>query len=201
MVGIIAAPWIADVLTTGVANEHIAEQQRELSTFLLRFFVPQILLYALGAVAVAVLYAKRKLAVTAMAPIGLTIVVVAAMVTFRLVAGPAPGLDLSTGEQLILALGGTLGVVAFVGIPTVALWRTGFRLRPAARAPRRGARSGAAPVGLGRVPALDDRPAPARGDRRRQHGRGRHARVPGRLGVLPRAVRGAGAADPHGDPP
>jgi putative peptidoglycan lipid II flippase len=130
VVGIIAAPWIADVLTTGVANEHVAEQQRELSTFLLRFFVPQILLYALGAVAVAVLYAKRKLAVTAMAPIGLTVVVVAAMVTFRLVAGPAPGLDLSTGEQLILALGGTLGVAAFVGIPTVALWRTGFRLRP-----------------------------------------------------------------------
>jgi putative peptidoglycan lipid II flippase len=130
VIGIIAAPWIADILTTGVANEHIAEQQRELSTFLLRFFVPQILLYALGAVAVAVLYAKRKLAVTAMAPIGLTIVVVAAMVTFRLVAGPAPGLDLSTGEQLILALGGTLGVAAFVGIPTVALRRTGFRLRP-----------------------------------------------------------------------
>ncbi|HEY8216603.1 MAG TPA: lipid II flippase MurJ [Acidimicrobiia bacterium] len=128
--GIVAAPWIADVLTTGVGNEHIAEQQRALSTFLLRFFIPQILLYALGAVAVAVLYAKRRLAVTAMAPIGLTVVVVIAMVTFRLVAGPAPGLDLSTGEQLILALGGTLGVVAFVGIPTVAVGRSGFRLRP-----------------------------------------------------------------------
>jgi putative peptidoglycan lipid II flippase len=130
VVGIVAAPWIADVLTTGVANEHIADQQRALSTFLLRFFVPQILLYALGAVAVAVLYAKRKLAVTAMAPIGLTVIVVAAMALFRVVAGPDPGLDLSTGEQLILALGGTLGVAAFVGIPTVALVRTGFRLRP-----------------------------------------------------------------------
>ena len=130
VVGIVAAPWIADVLTSGVANEHVAEQQRALSTFLLRFFIPQVLLYALGAVAVAVLYAKRRLAVTAMAPIGLTIVVVAAMLTFRVVAGPAPGLDLTTGERLILALGGTLGVVAFVGIPTVALWRTGFRLVP-----------------------------------------------------------------------
>jgi putative peptidoglycan lipid II flippase len=107
LVGIVAAPWIADLLTTGVSNPHIAEQQRSLSTFLLRFFVPQILLYALGAVSVAVLYAKRKLAVTAMAPIGLTVVVVTAMVTFRLVAGPAPGLDLSIGEQLILALGRT----------------------------------------------------------------------------------------------
>jgi putative peptidoglycan lipid II flippase len=130
IVGVVAAPWIADVLTTGVSNPSVAAQQRALSTFLLRFTVPQILLYGLGAIAVAVLYAKRKLAVTAVAPIGLTIVVVTAMGIFRVVAGPAPGLDLSTGEQLILALGATLGVAAFVGIPTVALWRTGFRLVP-----------------------------------------------------------------------
>ncbi len=130
IIGIIAAPVIADLLTTGVSNPHIAAQQRDLSTFLLRFVVPQVLLYAVGAVAVAVLYAKRRLAVTAIAPIGLTVVVVSAMVLFRIVAGPNPGLDLTTGEQLILALGATLGVVAFVGIPTVALWRTGFRLVP-----------------------------------------------------------------------
>lgn len=129
-VGILAAPLIADVLTTGVANPKIAAQQRELSTFLLRFVVPQILLYAVGAVSVAVLYAKRRLAVTAMAPIGLTVVVVVAMGLFRLVAGPDPGLDLSLEERLILAFGATLGVVAFVGIPTVAVWRSGFRLVP-----------------------------------------------------------------------
>ena len=128
--GILAAPLIADVLTSGVSNPHIAAQQRDLSTFLLRFVIPQILLYAIGAVTVAVLYAKRRLAVTAMAPIGLTVVVVVAMGLFRLVAGPDPGLDLTLGERLILALGATFGVVAFVAIPTVALWRTGFRLIP-----------------------------------------------------------------------
>ena len=128
--GILAAPLIADVLTSGVSNPRIAAQQRDLSTFLLRFVIPQILLYAIGAVTVAVLYAKRRLAVTAMAPIGLTVVVVVAMGLFRLVAGPDPGLDLTLGERLILALGATFGVVAFVAIPTVALWRTGFRLVP-----------------------------------------------------------------------
>ena len=130
VVGILAAPLIAEVLTSGVSNPHIAAQQRDLSTFLLRFVIPQILLYAVGAVAVAVLYAKRRLAVTAMAPVGLTIVVVVAMGLFRLVAGPDPGLDLTLGERLILALGATFGVVAFVAIPTIALWRTGFRLIP-----------------------------------------------------------------------
>jgi putative peptidoglycan lipid II flippase len=130
VVGILAAPLIADVLTSGVTNPRIAAQQRDLSTFLLRFVIPQILLYAVGAVAVAVLYAKRRLAVTAMAPVGLTVVVVVAMGLFRLVAGPDPGLDLTLGERLILALGATFGVVAFVAIPTIALWRTGFRLVP-----------------------------------------------------------------------
>jgi len=128
--GILAAPWIARLLTAGVADPAIAADQRALSTFLLRFVVPQVLLYAVGAVSVAVLYAKRRLAVTAMAPIGLTVVVVAAMGLFRAVAGPDPGLDLAFGEKLILALGATLGVAAFVGIPTVALRRTGFRLVP-----------------------------------------------------------------------
>jgi len=130
IVGVLAAPLIADLLTSGVASSHVAEQQQELSTFLLRFFIPQVLLYAVGAVAVAVLYAQRRLAITAMAPIGLTVVVVITMVTFRLLAGAHPGLELSVGERLVLALGGTLGVAAFVGIPTVALWRSGFRLVP-----------------------------------------------------------------------
>jgi putative peptidoglycan lipid II flippase len=46
------------------------------------------------------------------------------------VAGPDPGLELSGSEQAILGLSGTLGVAAFVAVPTVALWRGGFSLRP-----------------------------------------------------------------------
>lgn len=130
VVGIVAAPWIADLLTRGVAEPVKAEQQQELSTLLLRWFIPQVMLYAVGAIAVAVLYAKRRLTVTAIAPIGYTVVIVATMVAFWVVAGPDPSVDLTTGEALILAIGGTLGVAAFVGIPTVAAWRSGFRLVP-----------------------------------------------------------------------
>ena len=70
-----------------------------------------------------------------MAPIGNTIVVVAAMILFRVMAGPGPGLDLSSSEQLCLALGGTLGVAAFVGVPAVGLHRSGFRFRLASWRP------------------------------------------------------------------
>ena len=134
-IGMAAAPLIARLLTSGVQDPHIAEQQRSLSTFLLYFFIPQIVLYAIGAIAVAALYAQRRLAVTGIAPIGLTVIVVVAMGAFRVVAGPDPGLSLSVGEKLILALGGTLGVAAFVGIPAVALWRGGFRLVPRLKRP------------------------------------------------------------------
>jgi putative peptidoglycan lipid II flippase len=135
LIGVVVAPWLAHVLV-GDAPASVADDQQALATFLLRFFVPQIVLYGVGAVAIAVLYAQHRLAITALAPIANTFVIVAAMVVFRVLVGPGdPGLDLSTVEQLTLALGGTLGVAAFVAVPVVALHRSGFRLLP--RWPRR----------------------------------------------------------------
>ena len=130
VVGVVAAPWLARLLASGVDNPTIAAQQESLATFLLRFFIPQVLLYAVGTVAIAVLYAKRRLIVTAIAPIGNTVMIVAGLVLFRLLAGGDTGLDLSLAEKLTLALSGTLGVAAFVAVPSIALHRTGFRLRP-----------------------------------------------------------------------
>jgi len=135
VVGVLGAPAIARVLTSGVGDRAIAAEQRNLVTFLLRFFVPQVLLYAYGTVATAVLYARRRFAVTAGAPIGNTVVMVAVLIVFRSVAGPGPGLDLGSGERLLLAAAGTLGVAAFVGVLVVAASRAGFSLRP--RLPRR----------------------------------------------------------------
>ena len=130
VVGLAAAPWIADLLTAAVDDPAIATEQQQLTTFLLWFFIPQVVLYGLGAIATAVLHAKRSFVVPAMAPIGNTVIMVAFLLAFRLVAGPDPGLDLSTGEKVLLGLAGTLGVVAFVAAPTIAVWRGGFRLIP-----------------------------------------------------------------------
>ena len=129
LLGVVAAPLLSRLLTAGVPAE-VAAEQRELVTFLLRFFVPQIVLYAAGAVATAVLYAKRRFAVTAAAPIGNTIVMVACLAAFRAVAGPDPSIELSAGERWLLVAAGSGGVVAFVGTLQWALRRTGFRMRP-----------------------------------------------------------------------
>ncbi len=126
-----AAPFLARVLTSGVRDPAVAAQQEHLTAFLLRFFVPQVLLYAVGAVAIAVLYARRRFVVTAVAPIGNTVAIVAALAVFSVLRGGAePSLDLSTAEKVTLGLGGTLGVLLFVAVPVWACRHDGFRLRP-----------------------------------------------------------------------
>ena len=131
--GVVAAPWLAGALTAA-APDHVRADQRELVTYLLRFFVPQIMLSAAATLPTAALYALRRFAVTAAAPIGNTVVMVACLAAFRAVAGTDPGLDLSSGEQLLLVAAGTGGVLAFVGVLVGACEMAGFRLRP--RRPR-----------------------------------------------------------------
>jgi putative peptidoglycan lipid II flippase len=129
VVGFLLAPQIARVIASG-APEHLKADQQDLATFLTRFFVFQVLLYAVGTVSTAVLFAKRRFVAFALAPIANTVFVVASLIVFRILTGPHPSLDLTGTEQLVLALGGMLGVAGFVGVPTIALARTGFRLRP-----------------------------------------------------------------------
>jgi len=130
VVGIVFAPAIARALTSG-GSASVAHDQRVLCTFLLRFFIPQVVLYAAGTIAVGVLQAQRRFALPALAPIGNTLVMVAFLVAFHAARhGQPPSLHLSTVERLDLAAGGTLGVAAFVGIPLAVLWAGGFRLRP-----------------------------------------------------------------------
>lgn len=130
VLGMVLAPWISDVLTVAVSDPTVAAAQRDLTTFLLWFFIPQVVLYGVGAIATAVLHARRSFIVPAMAPIGNTVVMVGFLVAFRVMAGPDPGLSLTTTEKVLLGLGGTLGVVAFVAAPTIAVWRSGFSLVP-----------------------------------------------------------------------
>lgn len=132
-IGMVAAPWLADLLTSAVDDPEVAEAQRDLTIVLLWFFLPQLVLYAIGSVATAVLHARRSFVVPSAAPIGNTVVLVAFLVAFRLSAGPDPGLDLTTGQEVLLGLGGTLGVTAFVAAPVVAVWVGGFRLLPRLR--------------------------------------------------------------------
>ncbi len=130
VVALVCAPLIARLLASGVEDPGIAADQRRLATFLLCFFVPQVLLYAYGTVATAWLYARRRFVVTALAPIANTAVMVGALLVFRAVAGADPGFDLSLGERTLLVVAGTGGVVGFVAVLAFAARRSGLGLRP-----------------------------------------------------------------------
>jgi putative peptidoglycan lipid II flippase len=130
LAGIVLAPWIVDLYTTGVPESQ-QPAIGELATFFLRWFMPQIVFYGLGAVAIGLLNAHRRFAPPMFAPILNNLVVIGTFLLFAALPGPVPGSnELATDAQrLVLAIGTTLGVATM----TVALWpfvrATGFRFR------------------------------------------------------------------------
>jgi putative peptidoglycan lipid II flippase len=132
LVAIVFAPWIMRVYLIGVKDpaEHAA--QLELGTFFLRWFLPQIVFYGVGAVAAGILTANRRFAAQMFAPVLNNIAVIATMLVFIAMhhgTGSMTLADVSTTERLVLAAGTTLGVIAM----TIALWPSlrgiGFRWR------------------------------------------------------------------------
>ena len=129
--GMIAAPWIMRLLVSGVDDPAVAEAQVQLGTFLLWFFLPQILFYAASLVATAVLNATGHFALPVFAPTVNNIIVIGVYIVFALMRGGAPpSLDLTTPEKLVLAVGTTLGVVAFTLVPVIGARRVGYPIRP-----------------------------------------------------------------------
>ncbi len=126
----IAAPWIMRLYLVG-SDAPNRSAQVAFGAYLLRWFMPQIVFYGIGAVAVGVLNANRRFALPMFAPILNNVSVIVTMLVFVSVHGDsATGLTLGGREKLILGLGTTFGVFAM----TAALWPSlraiGFRLRP-----------------------------------------------------------------------
>ena len=128
VLGIVLSPWIIRLYTVGVpAGQRQVVQ--DLASFFLRWFMPQIVFYGIGAVATGLLNAHRRFAVPMFAPILNNLIVIATFLTFAAMSHPGQAV-LATGPQkLVLAVGTTLGVV----VMTAALWpslrRLGFRFR------------------------------------------------------------------------
>jgi putative peptidoglycan lipid II flippase len=130
LVGLALRPLIMRLLTITVSDPEVRRQEVALGSFLLWFFLPQLLLYAAGAVATALLNGARRFAAPAFAPVANNIIVIATMVVFWALHGTHGGLRLSLEEKLVLAVGTTVGVVAMTAVPFIASWRAGLRLRP-----------------------------------------------------------------------
>ena len=130
LVAMIAAPWIMRVYLVGVDDPATHQAELETGTFFLRWFLPQIVFYGLGAVAAGILTANRRFAAPMYAPVLNNIAVIVTMLVFISMRSGGDELGRVTDAQrLVLAAGTTLGVVAM----TLALWpplrALGFRWR------------------------------------------------------------------------
>ena len=107
----------------------------DVAASMLRVFAPQIVLYGVGIVLTGVLQAHRRFAGPALAPLLSSLVVIGGYVVYAvLAAGHRGNLGaLTTGEELALSLGTTLGVVALTLPLLLWLRPTGLRLRPRLR--------------------------------------------------------------------
>lgn len=129
--GIILAPWIIRLYDVSVHGPGSAEQV-ELGTFFLRWFMPQIVFYGMGAVVGGLLNANRRFAAPMFAPVlnNLTVIATFAAYVWILHGGvPRDLSEVTTAQRTLLAAGTTLGVFAM----TAALWpslrATGYRWR------------------------------------------------------------------------
>lgn len=116
---------------TSAAPDGVAERQAALGAFLLWFFAPQLVLYAVGAITGAYLNARGRFSAAAAGPVANNLVVIATMGAFLVVEGPRASLEMSTSGKLVLGIGTSLGVAAMSALPAIAAARDGLRLRPA----------------------------------------------------------------------
>ncbi|HEX9236964.1 MAG TPA: murein biosynthesis integral membrane protein MurJ, partial [Actinomycetota bacterium] len=130
LVGIFASSAIIRLYTIRVTGPQ-REAERAFASFALKWFMPQIVFYGLGAVATGLLNAHRKFAAPMFAPILNNLLVSATFFAFAALPGPkvpTPG-NITEPQRYLLVAGTTLGVVAM----SVALWpflrQIGFRFR------------------------------------------------------------------------
>ena len=132
LIAVIAAIFAEQIIRLYLSEaEGAGEAEIALGTFFLRWFMPQIVFYGVGAVAIGLLQAHRRFAPPMFAPILNNLVVIGTFVTYALVRSDRDPrvVGITTAEKLVLAVGTTLGVV----VMTMALWPAlrslGYRLR------------------------------------------------------------------------
>jgi putative peptidoglycan lipid II flippase len=131
VVGILGSSVIIKLYTFRVPPGPERDAARAFASFALKWFMPQIVFYGIGAVATGLLNAHRKFASPMFAPILNNLMVTATFFLFAALPGPSvptPG-GITDLQRYVLAIGTTLGVVGM----SVALWPylrgLGFRFR------------------------------------------------------------------------
>lgn len=148
-----AAPAIMRLLTIGVSDQALREEEIALGARFLRLFAPQIIFYGVGMIMTGALHAYRRFALPAIAPIFNNVIVIAVYVAYAATSsGRPPTVEgITTGETILLGAGTTAGVAAMTLCLLPQLrrigWRFRFRFDPSHPAVRKAMRLGAWALG------------------------------------------------------
>jgi putative peptidoglycan lipid II flippase len=108
----------------------------EIAVRMLRVFAPQLPLYGIGIVLTGVLQAHHRFAWPVLAPLLSSVTVMGAYLTYAGLDGARSGFaGLTSGGELALSVGTTLGVVVLALCLLIPLRRLGLRWRPSYRFP------------------------------------------------------------------
>ncbi len=127
--GIAATPLVIRLMTlfgSYSSGDVTTQVVRDQASFLLRFFVPQIIFYGLSAIFGGLLNSHRHFKAPAFAPIANNLVVILTVVVFCFLPGPRDDYL----HLVFLAVGTTAGVVAQALVQIPALLRIGVRWQP-----------------------------------------------------------------------
>jgi len=126
LLGVVAAPLLASALGAAAGPE------RDLTITFLRYFMPQIAFYGIGATMTAILHTRRRFGAAAVAPVLNNLVVMATAIVFIVISdGDRPTFEGLTGRQTAtLGIGTTLGVIIMTVALVPSLRSSGFRWRP-----------------------------------------------------------------------
>lgn len=128
LIGVLAAPWIAHFYASRLHGSELAIQQHAI-TFLLRLFIPQVVLYGLYFIVAGILNAHKRFAAPMFTPIVNNLVVIGAFVAFHQLYGRVTLANVTTPQLLLIGLGTTLSVAPMGLLLLPALRRIGsYRL-------------------------------------------------------------------------
>lgn len=128
-----AAPLLLSLLTLAVDDPAVRARQQTLGWMLLLCLLPQIVLYGVSGIGIAVQHAHRRFAFATAAPIIENVAMMSVLGITALVFGV--GLDVehvSRGQVLLLGLGSTAAVALHAAAQWWGAWRLGIALLPRA---------------------------------------------------------------------
>jgi putative peptidoglycan lipid II flippase len=129
---VVAAPWLMRLFLSPAWFEPDRTDQLESVIDFARYCLPQVFFYGMFVLVGQVLNARGRFGPMMWAPIANNVISVLVLVVYLLVFGPAEDLygGYTSGQELLLGLGSTLGIVAQFLILLPYLRKAGFSYRP-----------------------------------------------------------------------